>query len=634
MIRFLLHRLRGHRAAVAFAVLLTVSQVLADVLGALPIKFVVDKIVDHSDPNLVGVPTVIGWFDRYGSGVGLRANEQHSQTAVILGSSLLFIVFAGLSAILTYVQMRIATSVAQNVSANLRTELFGRIQALPLDWHATQRAGDVIQRVTANITDIEKLITDGLVDLLAGVLSLLAIVAVMLFLNWRFTLLAVGVIPILFVVVLRYTLMIKAASRATARAAASVTEVATEDIRAITEIKAFTLETHEANRFANRVITLRENATRTGRLQAQFTPLVFLVIAVGTAVIIGVGGQVAAGYNVGIGPLYIPASSLTVGTLAVYLSYLKQLYQPMRNLSKLANMSATAASGAHRIVEILDATPERVEEYGPDERRFQGHIRFDDVIFGYDKGRAVLRGVSFEIEPQKRVALVGLSGSGKSTIAKLIPRFHTAWTGSVNIDGVNVTQLDLGLLRRNISFVPQESVLFEGTVRENLAIGRPTATDAEIVAATTQAHMHESILEMPDGYQTWVREGGKNLSSGQRQRLAIARALLRDTPILILDEPTASLDVEAEAEVMHALDTLIQGRTVLMISHRLSTLGHVDEIIVLQEGAIVERGSPTSLRKANGVFARMLNEQNRYSGTERFRLPSEVPTVTRAPESA
>ena len=233
MIRFLLARLRGHRLLVAVAVLMTVSQVMVDVLGALPVKFVLDKIIDHRDPGLIGVGWFTGLFDHFGSSVGLHAGEHHTQTGVIIASAALFIISGLTSSLLAYGQMRIATWVAQNLSAGLRTELFGQIQSLPLGWHARQRTGDVIQRVTANITDIEKLVTDGLVDLLAGVLSLAGIVIVMTVLNWRFTVLAIGVVPVLFIVVLRYTLAIKAATRATARAAASVTEVAAEDLSLI-----------------------------------------------------------------------------------------------------------------------------------------------------------------------------------------------------------------------------------------------------------------------------------------------------------------------------------------------------------------------------------------------------------------
>jgi ATP-binding cassette, subfamily B, bacterial len=618
VIRFLAGRIRGHRWLVVLAVTMTVLQVGADVLGALPIKWVLDVVVSHSPPEVGPLAAVLHWCERLPL-VTVRAGVGAADSGPVLGvvafSALMFVVFGALSTLLAYGQMRIATYVAQSLSADLRTTLFARIEALPLQWHARQRTGDLIQRVTGNIADIEKLVTDGLVDLLAGFLTLVGIVAVMLALSWRFTLVSVGVVPVLFVVVLRYTLAIKSATRHAARAAGRVTDVAAEDIRAITEIKVFTLEAHESRRFADRVAQLRRHAGRAGRLQAEFTPLVQLVIALATAVIVGVGGAVAAGYDVSLGFTRLPAGSLTVGTLAVFLSYLKQLYQPMRNLSKLTNMAATASSGAERIVEILDAEPEDLAGDGLQPfGRARGHIRFRDVQFGYRAGHPVLHGVNFDIRAGERVALVGLSGGGKTTIAKLVPRLHEVWAGTVSIDGRDVATIPLSQLRRNISFVPQESVLFEGTVRDNVAIGRADAPETAIRDACRRAHVHDAILALPDGYDTVVSEGGKNLSSGQRQRIAIARAILRDAPIIVLDEPTASLDVEAEAEVMHALDTLIRGRTVLMISHRLSTLGQVSRILVLSDGRIVERGTPAELAAAGGYFARLLAEQNRYGG--------------------
>jgi ABC-type glutathione transport system ATPase component len=289
----------------------------------------------------------------------------------------------------------------------------------------------------------------------------------------------------------------------------------------------------------------------------------------------------------------------------------------MRDLSKLTNLASAAASGADRIQEVLDQAPE-VADYqknapynGP--QKLRGAITFENVAFGYTKEYFVLKGINLHIPAGRKVALVGLSGGGKTTLVKLIPRFYEIQQGSVKIDGYDNRMYPLGVLRQNVSMVLQDSVLFEGTIRENIAIGKPGASEQEITEAAKKAQMHETIIGLPDGYDTAVREQGKNFSGGQRQRLAIARAILRDAPILILDEPTASLDVEAEAEVMHALDTLIVGRTVLMISHRLSTLGNVEEIIVLKDGRIVEQGSYKDLKRRGGVFATLLEEQNRYN---------------------
>lgn len=294
-------------------------------------------------------------------------------------------------------------------------------------------------------------------------------------------------------------------------------------------------------------------------------------------------------------------------------------------------MAATAASGAERIAEVLDAAPEDIDAAPEPTSPMRGHIRFEHVAFGYLESTPVLVDVDLDITPGYRVALVGLSGSGKTTLAKLIPRFHDVWAGRITVDGRDIAEISLAELRRNISFVPQDSVLFEGTIRENLVLGRADIADAAIEHACRQAHIHDTIVAFRAGYDTVVREAGKNLSTGQRQRqrLAIARAMLRDAPMLILDEPTASLDVEAQAEVMHALETLIEGRTVLMISHRLSTLGHVDEIVVLRDGRIAERGSPEPLSTSEGIFAAMLAEQNRYSGLTRRPVPTAARSTGR-----
>ena len=615
MIRFLSDQLRGFRALLVAAVGMTFAQVAADVLGALPIKWVLDKVVNHANPTFPGFGALVGLFDSLGDPSRLGPGELHTETAVIVLAGVMFVVFGLASAILTFAQMRSAVHVAQHLSSTLRRKVFGQMLALPLDWHGRQRTGDLVQRVTGNIADIEKLVTDGLVDLLSGMLTLLGIVAVMAALNWRFTVVAVVVIPALFVVVWRFTLAIKAATRLVGKASARLTDLAAEDIRAITEVKAFGLEAYESERFAARAGDLRSHASRAGKLQAIFTPLVLLVVAIATACIVTIGGIVASGRPVSLAVLTIPAGSLTIGTLAVFLAYLKQLYQPMRNLSKLANMAAMASTGIERVSEILTAKAENIGDGSNPTGALRGRIRFEHVAFEYNPGEPVLVDIDLDINPGQRVALVGLSGSGKTTIAKLIARFHDVTGGVISIDGHDVRSMPLAELRRNISFVPQDSVLFEGTIRDNLVLGRTDVTEADLERACGQAHILDTIQRFPDGFDSIVREAGKNLSTGQRQRLAIARAILRDAPILLLDEPTASLDVEAESEVMHALDALIQGRTVLMISHRLSTLGNVHEIVVLKDGRIAERGSPAKLLAAGGIYASMVAEQARYSAT-------------------
>ena len=626
--RFLYANLEGYRPLVAAGIGMTVGQVLADLLVVFPLKFILDKVVNHQDPSFPFAYTLIGPFDHLSPAANI-AHGHHTQVGVIAFSTALLIVCGLLSAALTHGELRIAARVGTSCSASLRCRLFDHLQHLSLDWHGRQRTGDLVQRLTSNIADIEKLVSDGLVDLLAGTLTLLGVMLVMLLINWQFTLISMVIVPALFATVLGYTRRIKSQTKRAAKILGQVGDIGTEDMRAIIDVKSFTLEDRESAHFSQYAQMLRGASWNAGRLQSQFTPLVMILITVSQATIIGVGAYVAIGQSVSIGSLAIvPAGTLTLGTLTVFLTYLKLLYQPMRDLSKLATLASTASSGAERIQAVLDQPPEALGEprHRRHARRMRGEISFRDVHFGYEPHRPVLAGIGFDVPAGGRLALVGLSGSGKTTTVKLIPRFYDVWSGSVEIDGTDTRAYPLHVLRNNVSMVLQDAVLFEGTIRDNIALGRPEASDADILHAARQAHIDNTIAAMPNGYASQVREHGKNLSSGQRQRIAIARAILRDAPILIVDEPTANLDVEAEVEVMHAIDTLISGRTVITISHRLSTLGHVDEIAVLNQGRIAERGTYRQLKQKDGIFAWMLKEQHRYN-------PERIDDTTR-PTSA
>ena len=627
MISFLWRNLKGYRFLVFITVAMVIAQVGANLLIVFPLKFLLDKIVNHKDPNFPLIGGFLDFFDRFGTRPThlvsghqvVLADDFHTQLGVILFSCSMFIVLGLVVAILSYVELFLASYVAQHLSARLRKQLFTHLERLSLDWHGKQKKGDLVQRVTSNIADIEKLVTDGLVDFLSASLIIIGVIIVMLLTSWQFTILSIVILPALILVVASYTFGIKGASKKASKAAGQVANVATEDVGAITVLKAFTLEERESLRFTKYVDKNRKAGLRAGGLQAQFTPLVGILVAIATAIIYGVGAYAAAGNNVSIFGLFtvpgVGAGAITFGTLTVFLGYFNQFYQPIRDLSKLTNLGTNAASGAERIQEVLDAAPEIVENsapyYGP--TKLKGEINYENVIFGYSKDRPILKGINLHIAAGKKVALVGLSGGGKTTLVKLIPRFYEIQQGSVRLDGADNRMYPLAVLRQNVSMVLQDSVLFEGTIRENIEIGRPGATDEEIIDAAKKAQIHDTIMKMELGYATEVREQGKNFSGGQRQRLAIARAILRDAPILVLDEPTASLDVEAEAEVMHALDKLVVGRTVLMISHRLSTLGNVDEIIVLKDGLIAEQGTFKELKKKGGIFANLLEEQNRYN---------------------
>jgi ATP-binding cassette, subfamily B, bacterial len=652
LVKFLYRNLKGYRFLVALAIVVAVVQVSCDIIALQPLKWIPSKVQNAgNDPactfpflGLNGKPGLLDLFDTPRLDPSLNPppgghintppptspcpvnpadprtllnpdTTAHSVIGVIVFSVIVLVVFSALSALLVYLDLYLASYIAQNLSARLRKQLFEHLQRISLDWHGKQKKGDLVQRITGNIADIEKFVTDGLVDLLVGVLTLVGVAAIMLFYSVPYTILSLAIAPALFVIVLLYTRRIKAATRRQAKTAGQVAEVATEDLNALTVIKVFTREEREDMRFGGRVSENRAAGIRAGNLGAQFAPLVAILVALGTATIIGVGGYVAAGNPFVIGPFQLLPGLIDAGLIVSFLFYLKLLYQPMRDLSKLTNLANAASAGAERIQEVQDQAPEVVESttpyYGP--TKFKGDIVFENVVFGYTPERPVLKGITLRFPAGKRVGLVGLSGGGKTTLVKLIPRFYEVQQGSVKVDGVDNRIYPLSVLRQNVSMVLQDSVLFEGTIRENIEIGRPGASEAEIIDAAKKAQMHGTIMSLPDRYNTLVREQGKNFSGGQRQRLAIARAILRDAPILILDEPTASLDVEAEAEVMRALDTLVVGRTVIVISHRLSTLGNVDVIFVLSDGRVIEKGTYSELKRLGGVFASLLEEQNRYS---------------------
>ncbi|HZU03927.1 MAG TPA: ABC transporter transmembrane domain-containing protein [Ktedonobacteraceae bacterium] len=647
LFRFLYRNFKGFRFLVVLAVLVTIGQVGSDLLVGLPLKFIPSKVNNPSNDPACQYPMldpILNFFDtpQLDSSLQDPATHQpvppptsqcpvtnpndlnavahprtthHSVIGVIVFSLLMLVLCSLLSAGLGYLDLFLASYIAYNLSARLRNQLFEHLQRLSLDWHGKQKKGDLVQRVTGNVADIEKFVTDGLADLLGSILILVGVTVIMWSINPEYTILSLAIAPPLFIVVIVYTRSIKAAAKKASKTAGQVADVATEDINALTVIKVFTREEREAMRFGGRVNENRAAGLRAGGLQAQLAPLVAILLALGNAIVIGVGGYVAAGFPVNVGFFQIAAESFDIGALVAFLFYLNKLYQPMRDISKLTTLMSNASSGVERIQEVLDQAPEVIETqtlyHGP--QKLRGEINFDNVVFGYTPERPILKGINLHIPAGKKIALVGLSGGGKTTLVKLIPRFYEIQQGAVRIDGVDNRMYPLAVLRQNISMVLQDSVLFEGTIRENIAIGKPGASDDEIIDAAKKAQMHETIMGLPDGYNTLVREQGKNFSGGQRQRLAIARAILRDAPILVLDEPTASLDVEAEAEVLHALDKLIVGRTVLMISHRLSTLGNVDEVIVLKDGRIAEQGTFKELKRRGGIFAGLLEEQNRYN---------------------
>jgi subfamily B ATP-binding cassette protein MsbA len=465
---------------------------------------------------------------------------------------------------------------------------------MSLGFHDQSQTGDLISRVTSDIDAVQSFIASSLLGALINCLTLVGMVGVMFYINWRFTLIALSVAPVLFLVVYRYTRQIKKASREVRKKESAIVSTVQEVLTSIRIVKAFAREDYEQHRLEEQSLESVETALRARGLKARLGPIVDVIVAVGTAMVLWFGGRMAL------------AGSLSVGSLVMFIWYLGKMYKPMQELSKMPDAWSKAAVGYERIREVLE-TQRDVDDL-PKARncpRLRGKIEFDNVSFTYDHDNPTLSNVSLMIEPGQLAALVGPTGAGKSTIINLIPRFYDPTEGVVRIDGRDVRMFRQKSLREQISFVLQDTVLFHGPVWQNIAYGKPDASRTEILRAADLANATEFIEKMPERFDTMVGERGVTLSQGQRQRIAIARAIIRNTPILIMDEPTSGLDALAEHLVCDALDRLMEGKTCIIVAHRLSTIRKAGIIFVVKNGGIAERGSHDDLLKSGGLYSEL-----------------------------
>jgi len=504
----------------------------------------------------------------------------------------LFIAVIGAAA--SYLEKSLTTSAGQWVMHDLRRTLYSHIQRLSLAFHDRKQTGDLIGRVTSDIDAIQSFIASGLLGALVNVITLFGMIAVMFYINWRFTLIALSVAPPLFFIVYRYTRRIKQAARDVRHKESEMVSVIQEVLSSMRLVKAFAREDYERRRLEVESLETIEIALRARKMKARLTPIVEIIVACGTAMVLWFGARMVLG------------GTLSAGSLILFIAYLGKMYKPMQDLSKMTDSYAKAAIGYERVREVLE-TEHEVRDL-PGARRvssLRGDIEFDKVSFAYEPSRPVLREVSFRVPAGQVVALVGPTGAGKTTIISLIARFYDPSSGTVRIDGTDIRSLEQRSLRGHISFVLQETLLFHGTIWENIAYGKPDATRQEILRAAELANAHEFIEQMPDGYDAIVGERGVTLSGGQRQRIAIARAIIRDAPILILDEPTSGLDAISEKLVFEALDRLMENKTCIVIAHRLSTIERAESILVVQDGSIVEQGTHSELMASGGLYAEM-----------------------------
>jgi ATP-binding cassette subfamily B protein len=572
---------RPHWKALTLALVAVLGETLTDVLEPWPIKWVVDNVLRAKPlPGLLG-DVVTGLF-----GQGAHAVLNFAVAAV-----------AGIAivgAVSAFFDKYLTTSVSQWVGHDLRRTLYHHIQRLSLAEHDKTRTGDLITRVTSDIEAVQSFIDSALLGMLVNVMTLFGMISVMFYLNWRFTLIALSVMPVLFLVVYRYTGRIKKASRAVRKKEGELLSVVAEVLTSIRVVQAFAREDYEQERFESESLANVEAGLQARSLKARLAPVVEVIVALGTCLVLWYGARLGL------------AGQLDAGTLIVFLLYLGKMYKPMRDLSKMTDTVSKATVGYERIQEVLAI--ESLIRDRPGSRpapKFTGQIEFDKVSLGYGADTPILKDVSFKVEPGQVAAIVGPSGAGKTTVVSLIPRFYDPGSGRVVIEGADIRQYQLKSLRDQMSFVLQDTLLFRTTIWENIAYGKPGASPAEIRRAAELANASEFIEAMADGYDTMVGDRGITLSGGQRQRIAIARAVIRDTPILILDEPTAGLDAVSEQEVMDALKRLMEGRTSVVIAHHLSTIRHADVIFVIKDCELAEQGTHDELMARNGVYAEL-----------------------------
>ena len=483
----------------------------------------------------------------------------------------------------TYIDNYYTTSVGQWVANDLRIRIYEHLHRLSLRYYDNVKTGALMSTMTSDVATIQSFASSSTLGILVDLITIVFMVGLMFWLDWDFTLIAVGFTPFLVVFLFHFKKAVKEVTRTVRNRQSEIVAVVQEGLGSVRAVKAFGRQDLEVEHLEAASHATVEAALKARQVKSLLSPMVSIVVAICTGIVLWKGTSL------------IVAGTMTAGALTVYLAYLSKFFKPVKDLASMTSAIAQTTVALERIQTILSADDlirERADASDPG--RVKGAITFEHVAFGYGDDTPVLRDVSFSIEPGQVVGVVGPTGSGKSTVLSLLPRFYDPSGGRVLIDGIDVTTFKLSALRAQVGFVLQETVLFRGTIRENIAYGRPGATDEEVVAAAKVANADEFIAKMPHGYDSLVGERGDTLSGGQRQRIGIARAVIRNSPIMILDEPTAALDTESERLVIEGLERLMKGRTVIMIAHRLSTISNADKIVVLKDGVVAEKAQMTS----------------------------------------
>jgi ATP-binding cassette subfamily B protein len=581
LIPWALSFLRPYRLRVVGLAVLVLAQIALNTLQPWTLKIVVDYVLGNSvfpEPYRTWLTDVTG-----GS----------------TGALLVFFVIAGVILELTNqicsawgTQVQVDTG--QRMVYDLRYRLFAHLESLGLYHHITTSTGDAVYRVDVDSYSLENLALSGVFPLVTSVIQLTVMFIVLAKVDLTVALLSLSVIPFLFMSLRYYASTLSHREERVKELESNLISRLYESFSSIRLIKSFAREPYESARYRSAGDITRDARIAVTWQQSMFGVAVGAITVLGTALVTIVGG------------LHVISGQMTVGSMLVVISYLAQVYGPLSAIAHTTGQLQSAVAGARRVRKMLAITPETVEQPGArDADRVAGNIRFEHVGFSYPDGASVLHDINFEAAPGQMVALVGLTGAGKTTLVSLIPRFYDATEGRVLVDGIDVRSYRIRSLREKIAIVPQDAVLLSGTIAENLRYGRLDATDEEIEAAARAAHAHDFVSRLPKQYDTAVAEAGGGLSGGERQRLSVARAILKNAPILILDEPTSSLDAISEEIVFAALRRLRAGRTTLVIAHRLSTVRDADRILVLDGGRIAAQGRHEELLKSSLLYRRM-----------------------------
>lgn len=566
----LMARLKPYRLQASGALLLILLITAVEMTQPILMMILIDKVIPNQDLKL------FAWII---AGIA----------AIYAFSSL----FSGLRSFLV-------AWLGQRMVFDLRKEVYDNLQDLSLEFYDRKSTGWIIDRVTSDTNNLQDFLSDGFQDVLRDAVTIVVIVVIMLFLSPTLTLVTFIPAPIVVFLTIRFIRRIRGIFHAVWRRRSRLTSLLSDVVPGTRIVKAFAQETREKQRFDERSADYMDSAVAAARSFAVFHPSTQFVTSIGFVLIWGYGGY-----------MVITGAGVTLGILIAFVNYLWRFYLPLTNLSRFSQRFQRAATSAHRVFEVIDATP-LVRDPVPaaEMHPIEGRIEFKDVTFAYEPGTPVMRNVSFTIQPGEMIGLVGPSGAGKSTVINLLARFYDVSSGAIEIDGVNIRDVTMHSLRRQIGMVLQEPHLFHGTVAENIAYGNPDATPESIMRAARTANAHDFVIAFPDGYDTLVGERGTRLSGGERQRIGIARAILKDPRILILDEATSSVDTETEMAIREAMQRLVAGRTTIAIAHRFSTLRNADRLLVLDKGRLVESGShETLMAREDSLFRRLCNIQ-------------------------